>query len=126
MTETHSEARPLAFVIEDERDLASGYAVALKEAGFEPLIFLDGSSALEALAATTIPAFILIDLNLPGISGEEVLRRVRADKRLEDIKIAIVSADSTWAAYLENEADIVLTKPVGFRQLRALAKRLHG
>lgn len=125
MTETHSEARPLAFIIEDERDLASGYAVALKEAGFEPRVFLDGSSALEALA-TAIPAFILIDLNLPGISGEEVLRRVRVDKRLVGVKLAIVSADSTWAAYLENEADIVLTKPVGFRQLRALAKRLNG
>jgi two-component system response regulator QseB len=125
MTETHSEARPLAFIIEDDRDLASGYGVALTEAGYEPRIFLNGSLALEALA-TTIPAFILIDLNLPDISGEAVLRRVRADKRLVDMKIAIVSADSTWAAYLENEADIVLTKPVGFRQLRALAKRLNG
>jgi DNA-binding response OmpR family regulator len=125
MTKINTEARPLAYVIEDDEDLASGYAIALEEAGYGSTIFLEGSTALEMLA-TTVPALILIDLNLPDISGEEILGMVRADERFVDMKVAIVSADAAWAGQLENKADFVLTKPVGFRQLLALAKRLQG
>jgi len=125
MTTAHSVTRPLAVIIEDEEDLATGYAIALDEAGYETKIFLYGPPALELLAAT-VPALVLIDLNLPDISGEEILRRIQADERLVGMKITIVSADSTWASYLEDEVDFVLTKPVGFRQLRALAKRLNS
>lgn len=122
--ENYSNQRPLALIIEDDEDLAAGYAVALEEAGYDSRIFNEGQPALDMLASI-IPALALIDLNLPQLSGEEILRQIRADNRLSEMKVAIVSADSTWANYLENEANIVLTKPVGFRQLRDLAKRLH-
>lgn len=125
MTMTSSESRPLAYVIEDDEDLASGYSIALEEAGYRSTVFLAGVPALERLG-TAVPALILIDLNLPDISGEEILRQVRADERYAGMKIAIVSADAAWAAHLQNMADFVLTKPVGFRQLLALAKRLQS
>ena len=125
MTEFFSVERPLAFIIEDDEALASGYAVALDEAGYDSRIFNEGPTALDLLAST-IPALMLIDLNLPQLSGEDILRHIKADKRLAQTKIVIVSADSTWASYLQKEATIVLTKPVGFRLLRDLAVRLSG
>ena len=124
MTESLSDTRKLACIVEDDEALAQGFAVALEEAGFDSKIFSEGSSALDFLN-DMVPSIILLDLNLPGMSGEDILRSIRADERLAEIKVVIISADSTWASYLQNQATIVLTKPIGFRLLRDLAVRLH-
>jgi DNA-binding response OmpR family regulator len=125
VNETLAEERPLALILEDDEALASGYAVALDEAGYDTSIFRDGQTALDSMAVA-IPALMILDLNLPTISGEDILRNVKADKRFARTKIVIVSANSTWGSHLEDEVTIVLTKPVGFRLLRDLAIRLIG
>jgi len=125
MTDTFFDERPLALVIEDDKALASGFAVAIDEAGYNTKIFNDGQAALDSLASA-VPALVLLDLNLPFISGEEILRQMKADQRFARTKIVIVSANSTWGSYLQDEVTIVLTKPVGFRLLRDLAIRLYS
>ncbi len=117
--------RKLACVIEDDTTLATGYAIALDEAGFDTKIFHEGPPLLNLLRST-VPSLILLDLNLPHISGEKILTRIRDDERLDETKVVIISADSTWASHLEGRANMVLIKPVGFRLLRELASRLHG
>ena len=61
------------------------------------------------------PDLVLLDLHLPGIDGEEVLRRLRADPRTADLPVVMVSADVNpryREPLLEAGADDYLTKPL--------------
>ncbi len=62
--------------------------------GLELLSAMQGQMGIE-LAAQHAPDLILLDLHLPDIDGEEVLRRLRADERMRDIPVIILSADAT-------------------------------
>jgi CheY-like chemotaxis protein len=77
------------------------------------LVATQGGLALE-LAREHLPALVLLDLNLPDIPGEEVLRRLRRDPRTAAIPIVVLSADATpgqIARLRRAGADDYLTKP---------------
>ncbi|MBN1138021.1 MAG: response regulator [Anaerolineae bacterium] len=114
---------PLAFIIEDEPDLAEIFAEALVEAGFTTEIIARGDQALARLAET-VPEIVILDMHLPGVSGDKILRHIRTDPRLAKTRIVVASADVALAQTLEADADLILLKPVGFIQLRDLARRL--
>ena len=67
---------------------------------------------------------MILDLNLPCIPGEEILRRMRSDARLAQTRFIIVTAYPEIDEDLWGAADVVLVKPVTFGQLRDLAARL--
>ncbi len=115
---------PLAFVIEDDKNLSLAYAEAIEDAGYQSEIFRDGTEGLENLKKS-IPAMVVLDLNLPGVHGLEILKFIRADERLKKTRVIITSADVRSAETLHGKADIVLEKPVGFGQLRDLAARFR-
>jgi len=112
-----------ALIVEDETDLAIIFSKALQEAGFETQIVRAGDTALMWLSSTT-PQIVVLDLHLPRVSGEEVLGQIRADERLSATKVIIATADPRMAETLQDKADLVLLKPIGFSQLRDLASRL--
>jgi DNA-binding response OmpR family regulator len=112
-----------AMIIEDDGDLAFIFAEALQAAGFETGIIQAGDTALARLAVTT-PDIVVLDLHLPHVSGVEILRQIRADARLAETRIIITTADPRMAEVLEDQADLVLIKPIGFSQLRDMAARL--
>ncbi|NUM49013.1 MAG: response regulator [Anaerolineales bacterium] len=114
---------PLAFVIEDDRNLSFAYAEAVEDAGYQTKIFRDGSEGLENLKAS-VPSLLVLDLNLPGVHGLDILKYVRADERFKNSRIIITTADDRTATTLYGQADIVLVKPIGYSQLRDLAARL--
>jgi DNA-binding response OmpR family regulator len=114
---------PLALIIEDHEDSGIIFANALLEAGFESEIIRDGEKALAWLAETT-PAVVVLDLELPRVSGLEILRQIRADARLAGIHVIIATAFPDLAVGLEDKADLVLIKPISYTQLRDLAKRV--
>jgi PAS domain S-box-containing protein len=71
------------------------------------------------LAREHQPSLVLLDLNLPDISGEDVLRRIRNDPRMFDLPVVMLSADATpsHVKHLRHlGADDYLTKPFGFEQ----------
>jgi DNA-binding response OmpR family regulator len=115
---------PVALIIEDDLNLATIYAKALRMAEFETEIIHDGQTALARLTAIT-PTMVLLDLHLPYISGQTILQQIRADERLAETRILLATADSLRAESLQGEADLVLLKPISFHQLRDLAKRLR-
>ena len=88
-------------VIEDNRNLATGLRNNLEIEGYEVEIASDGTSGL-ALARTTQPDLIVLDLMLPGMDGYRVLRTLRDDG--VDVPVLILTARG-------EEADKVL----GFR-----------
>lgn len=115
----------LALIIEDDMDLSTIFSEALKAGGFETEVIRDGNTAVQRLAATT-PDVVVLDLHLPRVSGIDILHQIRADARLAETRVVVVTADARMAETLHDRADLVLVKPVSFTQLRDLAVRLSS
>jgi DNA-binding response OmpR family regulator len=113
---------PLAMIIEDDPQLNHIFSVTLKQ-HFEIESHTDGEAALRRLALVA-PAVIVLDLNLPGAGGRQVLKQIRSDKRLEHSRVILATADDRQVEILRDAADVVLLKPVSPSLLRELAIRL--
>lgn len=115
---------PLALIIEDDPKLGDIFALSLQAAEFETEIVTDGGKARTRLTEI-VPHIIVLDLHLPQVSGEQLLRQIKADQRLNSTKVMLTTADAQAAEYLQAESDLVLLKPISPAQLRDLAKRLR-
>ena len=124
MTTNASSKKSLALIIEDDRKQATIFDQALQMAEFETEIIRDGQAALERLAVT-VPALVVLDLHLPYVSGDDILRQIRADERLAKTRVILATADPLMVRTLQEESDLVLLKPISFNQLRDLATRLR-
>jgi PAS domain S-box-containing protein len=92
------------------------------------LVATQGGLGLE-LAQEHRPALILLDLNLPDVSGEEVLRRIRSDARTAGVAVVMLSADATpgQVARLRSAgADDYLTKPFEIERFLAVIDGYTG
>lgn len=116
--------KPFALIIEDDPTLNEIIALTLQE-DFDLETCLDGNAAMEVLG-NVIPQVIVLDLNIPGVHGREILTRIRSDKRFLATRVIVATADNRQAELLHNEADIILLKPVSPAQLRELALRLSS
>ncbi len=119
-----AESKPLAFIIEDDQRQATIFAQALRRAEFDTEIILDGNLALIRLRAIT-PVLVVLDLNLPYVPGEDILRWMQTEERLANTQVILTTANSMVAEELQGINDLILLKPISFNQLRDLAKRLH-
>ena len=77
-------------IIEDNQTLAGTYRAMLAQAGFKVDLAADGELGI-AKALAEPPAVILLDLMLPKVPGLEVLRRLRAEERLAQIPVLVLS-----------------------------------
>jgi two-component system cell cycle response regulator DivK len=116
-------SNPLALIVEDHEDAAIIFSEALKAAGFETETIRSGDLALKRLAEI-VPDVVILDLNLPHVSGAEILAQIRADDRLTNTCVIVATAHPQLADGVQREADLVLLKPISFTQLRGLATRL--
>jgi DNA-binding response OmpR family regulator len=114
--------KSLAVIIEDDPQLNEIIALTL-QADFEINTCVDGTSGWHRLSEIT-PHIVVLDLNLPGMSGKEILAKLRADDRFKNTRVILATADERQAETLTDTADIVLLKPVSPAQLRELAIRL--
>jgi DNA-binding response OmpR family regulator len=106
-------------VVEDDRDIASLISHTLKGAGFATRVFSDGDLVVEA-AKEHMPALILLDVMLPGLSGTEILRQLEFQQRTREIRKIMLSARSSETdkvRALELGADDYITKPFSPREL---------
>src|SRR5215510_5214883 len=107
-------AKPLAMVIEDHEAIRDIYMAALEMEGFDTVGITDGKEALEELGNLT-PTVIILDMNLPHVSGHYLLKHIRGDDRLKDIPVIISTANSILASTVagdKTEHDFVLVKPI--------------
>lgn len=109
-------AKYSALIIEDEPALATIFAESLKLADCSSELIYDGNTALDRLSLT-VPDLVLLDLHLPGVTGVQILRHIRADKRLKHTLVIIISADVVLIKNLQDEADLGLIKPIGVKEL---------
>lgn len=112
-------------VVEDEPDIAALVAYQLTRDGFRVEMAASGDEALEAITRQR-PDILVLDRMLPGLTGDEVLRAVRADPTLRDLPVLLLTAkreQEDRISGLEMGADDYLTKPFSPREL---VLRLHS
>jgi DNA-binding response OmpR family regulator len=114
-------------VVEDEADLADAVARGLRREGYAVDVAYDGDEALDK-AAVNAYDLVCLDLNLPGIDGIDVVRRLRADgAAAEPPRVLMLTArDRTVdrVAGLDEGADDYLVKPFDFDELKARVRAL--
>jgi CheY-like chemotaxis protein len=93
--------------------------------GFKTLSFQDGKSALQAME-DIVPGLILLDINMPGMNGFEVHKKIRQDSRLDRVKVIAVSG----SVMKEDEQRITaegfddfMPKPIDIKEL---LKKIRG
>jgi two-component system phosphate regulon response regulator PhoB len=122
-----SKRRPRVLVVEDEQPLRELVVVTLGDA-FDCEEAADGDTALERLRAR-VPELVLLDAMLPGRTGLDVLRAMRADPKLKAVPVVVLSA---WQqpqdvdAALAAGADRFLGKPFRVEELTSVALSLIG
>ncbi len=115
----------LLYIEDNLANLSLVETILLSRPGWRTVPALQGQLGVE-LAREHLPDLVLLDLHLPDIPGDEVLRRLRADRRTANIPIVVVSADAT-AGSLERlrlaGADAYLTKPLDVDEFLAVVER---
>lgn len=109
-------------IVEDEADIAGLIKHALERAGHSDVeVVGSGDAALRAVADHP-PALVLLDLNLPVVSGTDVCRILRSQKETARLPIIMLTAKTSEAeriAGLDLGADDYITKPFSLRELAA-------
>jgi len=109
-------------IVDDNRDAAESLAMLVELIGNEAAVAYDGASALSMLDEFR-PSLILLDLTMPGMSGFEVARAVRARAAHAGIRLVALSgrsADETQAETRAAGFDGQVVKPVDLPTLTAL------
>jgi two-component system phosphate regulon response regulator PhoB len=125
-------AKTRVLVIEDERALTDVLAYNLQREGYETFLAHEGQEGLRK-AQTLLPDLILLDLMLPGMSGLDVCRELRAGERTRDIPIIMITAkaeETDQVVGFKLGADDYVTKPFSVKvlleRIKALRRRLDG
>jgi len=110
-------------IAEDNDNLRRIFSYALK-ADFDIQVAINGKFALDMIYANP-PDLLVIDINMPVMSGLDVIRELKAHEVPYPMKIVVVTGNAVAANYEEvAKADLVLMKPVSIHDLNRLVKRL--
>ena len=114
--------------VEDNDDNLFMLQRRLTRAGFEVKISTNGAEAVE-WAKTMLPDLIVMDLNLPGLSGWEATRRLKSEPETKHIPIVVLSShqeESSRARAVAAGCDAYETKPADFDRLVGIMRSLLG
>jgi CheY-like chemotaxis protein len=110
-------------VVEDEPDSGMAIRALLEGRGCQVVVAANARDAFERVALEPFPSIIFLDLALPDMDGDEFLRAVRQDPRLEHIPVVVMSG---WARHITPPIPIAgwLPKPFEGHQLIEILDRL--
>ena len=115
-----SESATVRIVVaDDDRDILDLVVFKLSQAGYDVVGVSDGIAALAAIEAVP-PRLAILDVMMPGLSGLDVLRKVRANEALKDLDIILLTArarDSDVDAGFSTGATDYVIKPFSPREL---------
>ena len=107
-------------VIDDEPFIARIVRMAFEKGPFHVSAVLDGRSGLEFIAEHRDVALVLLDLNMPGMSGVEMLAALREDPALRDTPVMVLTA-AGQAGQVERARELgaaaIVTKPFSPKKL---------
>jgi DNA-binding response OmpR family regulator len=121
-----SQAKPQAkriLIVDDTQDNLSLLEAILMEEGYEVDVANNGKLALAKIEASP-PDLVLLDAMMPGMTGYEVTRRIRENKKLPFIPILMITAyvEADLPQGLELGANDFIRKPIDFDELMARIK----
>jgi two-component system phosphate regulon response regulator PhoB len=115
-------------VADDDADIRDLVAFKLEQAGFDVITAEDGPGALSA-AQQRIPDIAVLDISMPGMSGLDVCRMLRADPATADVMIIMLTAraqENDVEGGFSAGADDYLIKPFSPRELTTRVQALLG
>jgi len=122
MVRAVEEARVRSIIIvEDDEDIADSIRYNLEREGFRVRVAVTGEEAVNLILGGP-PSLILLDLNLPGMNGFEICRRLRAEPPTAKLPILMLTAradETDKVLGLNMGADDYITKPFSMRELVA-------
>lgn len=113
-------ARPLGLIVEDSDDQCALLRRYLDREGYDAFTAVDAESAIEAFDDID-PVFAVVDLILPGMSGQECAGRIR-----ERFPHCFVIISSVLDAHVYPPSDAALPKPMTGSQLHAVLERMSA
>jgi len=118
---------PRILLVEDDEDGRRLYALWLTQAGFVVTQAHNGLQALE-VAFESIPDLVVTDLNIPGIDGFELTRRLKQDPRTRQVPVVAVTGYAAFQAdpgrAIRAGCDAVLEKPCSPDDLESAIRTL--
>jgi two-component system, sensor histidine kinase len=118
--------RQRVLVVDDNHDAADSLGLFLELLGAEVTVAHDGATALQRVAELE-PRVLLLDIGMPGMDGHEVARRIRSERRYDDLVIIALTGwgqEKDRRASREAGIDHHLIKPVDLPQLQSLLATL--
>ena len=105
-------------VVDDERMIRESISAYLTQRGYRVFVAEDGEEALRIFERESI-FFVILDLMLPGLSGEEICQRMRKQSRVPILMLTAKTQDDDVVRGLNIGADDYMTKPFSVKQLYA-------
>ena len=112
--------------VEDELTIAGLVQEISEHEGWEVEHCIDGTSALKALASDTDYDVLLVDYELPGVNGLELVQQARSMVHRQDLRIIMMSGTSNELEAREAGADAFLRKPQDIGSMVEIINRLVG
>src|SRR5438067_5596599 len=113
-------------IADDDQVLVNLLSARLRKLGYKTVVAFDAMQAI-MLAMKIMPAAVLLDLGMPGGTGLEVLRRLRASNRTSTTPIVVLTGtvdDGMGERVLDMGADAFFKKPLDFEEVEAALRRL--
>ncbi|MDD5136477.1 MAG: response regulator [Candidatus Omnitrophica bacterium] len=121
-------AKKKILIVDDEPDILRAAKVRLMSFGYDVLTATDGNNIPELIAKES-PDLILLDLRLPGMSGDEICVRLKTDEKFKKIPVILFTASSDFNInnmIKKIGADGYLIKPFSSEDLLQVTKKFLG
>ena len=116
-------------VVDDEPPINKVVEDILEPEGYKVVSATSGQEALDKLKKVK-PNLILIDFFMPGMSGRELCEKIRADKKLKNLKVAFLTAATFSASGIKelDKMDVLdyIKKPFEYKDLVKRVKKVVG
>jgi two-component system chemotaxis response regulator CheY len=108
------------WIVDDDEEMGRAVSLMLKLLDYESKAFYNARSAAQALLAGAQPDLMILDINMPEVSGLDLLEFLRRRKEWKNLPIVMLSSEATDVMVdraLSMGADAYVTKPVMIEEL---------
>lgn len=109
-------------IADDDAATREGLTELLSEFGYRVVAARDGQEAMNFLLSGPTPSLLIVDIAMPHLAGDELLRYVQGDPVLRFVPVLVVTGSPERVG--RTVADAVLTKPLDLSPFLALVRRL--
>ena len=121
-------AMDVELILDAFKEVRLNNKIQVARNGKEALQYLFGEGDFANRKQYPLPDIILLDLNMPGIDGHEVLRRIKTAKKLKRLPVIILTSskdEGDRAVSYDNGANSYLVKPVSFDDFLEVIKKVY-